>query len=51
MRIYHAADDTPVSPKKLTVQFLRTVRAAGIVSYLLSVAMATDWRRGGLAAL
>ena len=51
MRIYHAADDAPVSPKKLTVQVLRAVWAAGMVSDVLSVAMATDWRCGGLAAL
>jgi len=51
MLIYHTADDAPVSPKKLTVQFLSAVLAAGIVSYLLSLAIATYWRRVGLAAL
>ena len=51
MRIYHAADDAPVSPKKLTVQFLSAVLAAGMVSYWLSLAIATYWRRVGLAAL
>jgi hypothetical protein len=50
MLIYHAADDAPVSPKKLTVQFLSAVVAAGIVSYWLSLAIATYWRRLGLAA-
>jgi len=33
------------------VQFLSDVLAAGIVSYLLSLAVATYWRRVGLAAL
>ena len=48
MRIYHAADDAPVSPKKLTVQFLSAVLAAAIVRYLLCLAIATYWRRVGL---
>jgi hypothetical protein len=51
MLIYHAADDAPVSPKKLTVQFLSAGLAAGIVSYLLPLVIATYWRRVGLAAL
>jgi hypothetical protein len=51
MIIYHAAGDAPVSPKKLSVQFLSDVLAAGIVSYLPSLAIATYWRRVGLAAL
>jgi len=51
MIIYHAAGDTPVSPKKLSVQFLSGVLAAGIVSYLLSLTVATYWRRVWLAAL
>jgi len=41
MIIYHAAGDAPVSPKKLSVQFLSNILAAGVVSYLLSLAVAT----------
>jgi hypothetical protein len=51
MIIYHAAGDAPVSPKKLSVWFLSSVLAAGTVSDLLSLAIATYWRRVGLAAL
>src|SRR5215472_1612405 len=51
MIIYHAAGDAPISPKKLSVQFLSDVLAAGIVSYLLSLSIATYWKRVGLAAL
>jgi hypothetical protein len=51
MIIYHAAGDTQVSPKKLSVQFLSGVLAAEIVSYLFSLVIATYWRRVGLAAL
>src|SRR5262249_6327326 len=51
MLIYHAAGDTPVSAKKLSLQFLSDVLAAGIVSYLLSLVVATYWRRPGLSAL
>jgi hypothetical protein len=51
MIIYHDEGDIPVSPKKLSVQFLSNVLAAGIVSYLLSLAIATYWKRVGLAAL
>jgi len=51
MIVYHAAGDTPISPKKLSVQFLSDVLAAGIVSYLLSLSIATYWKRVGLAAL
>lgn len=51
MIIYHAAGDAPVSPKKLSMQFLSDVLAAAIVSYLLSTAIASCWRRVGLAAL
>ena len=51
MIIYHAAGDSPVSPKKLSVQFLSDVLAAGVVSYLLSLVIATYWRRVGLVAL
>ena len=51
MIIYHVAGDTPVSPKKLSVQFLSNVLAAGIVCYVLSLTIATYWRRVGVAAL
>src|SRR5262245_13450718 len=51
MIVYHAEGDAPVSPKKLSVQFLSDVLAAGIVNYLLSLAIATYWRRVGLAVL
>jgi hypothetical protein len=51
MIIYHAAGDTPVSPKKLSVQFLSGFLAAGVVSYLLSFTLATYWKRVGLASL
>jgi len=51
MIIYRAAGDAPVSPKKLSVQFLSNFLAAGIVSYVLSLVVATYWRRVGLAAL
>jgi hypothetical protein len=50
MILYHAAGDAPVSPKKLSVQCLSAVLAAGMVSYWLSLAIATSWRRVGLAA-
>jgi hypothetical protein len=51
MIIYHATGDAPVSPKKLSVQFLSAVLAAGMVSYWLSLAIATYWRRVGPATL
>ena len=51
MIVYHAAGDTPISPKKLSVQFLSDVLAAGIASYLLSLSIATYWKRVGLAVL
>jgi hypothetical protein len=51
MRIYHAADDAPVSPTKLPVQVLSAVLAASLVSSVLCLAIATSWRRVGLAAL
>src|SRR5262249_20899489 len=41
MIVYHAAGDAPVSTKKLSVQFLSNVLAAGIVSYVLSLTVAT----------
>jgi hypothetical protein len=51
MTIYHAAGDAPVSPKKVTMQFLSHVLAAGILAYFLSVTSAAYWSRVGLAAL
>jgi len=51
MIIYHAAGDTPVSPKKLSVQLLSDVLAAGIVCCVLSLTVASYWKRVGLAAL
>src|SRR5262249_33904540 len=51
MIVYHAAGDAPVSPTKVTVQFLSHVFAAGILAYFLSIASATYWRRVGLAGL
>ncbi len=51
MIVYRAAGDAPVSLKKISVQFLSSVVTAGIVSYVLSLAVATYWRRVGLAAL
>jgi hypothetical protein len=51
MIVYHSAGDAPVSAKKLSMQFLNGLLAAGIVSYLLSVTVATYWKRVGLAAL
>ena len=49
--VYQAAGDAPVSPQKLSVQFLSAVLAAGIVSYVLSLANASYWRRVALVAL
>ena len=51
MIIYHPAGDTPVSPRKLSAQFLSDVVAAGVLAYLLSLAIASYWRRIGIAAL
>src|SRR5262245_9814957 len=51
MIIYHGTGGAPVSAKKLSIQLLSDVLAAGIVSYVLSLAVATYWRRVGLAAL
>ena len=39
MIIYHAAGDAPVSPKKVSVQFVSHVVAAGVLAYLLSLAV------------
>jgi len=49
--IYHAAGEAPVSPKKLTVQFMSDVLASGIASYVLSLAVLSYWRRVGIASL
>ena len=39
------------SPKKVSVQFASHVVAAGVLAYLLSLAVASYWKRIGLAAL
>jgi hypothetical protein len=49
--VFHGAGEEPVSPEKLSVQFLSDILAAGILSYLLSLTIATYWRRVGLAGL
>src|SRR5262249_27794748 len=49
--VYHAAGDTPVSPKKILVQFLSGLFAAGIVTFVLSLTVAPYWGRVGLAVL
>src|SRR5215831_14681829 len=41
MIIYHTSGDAPVSPKKLFVQLLSDVSAAGIICYVLSLTVAT----------
>jgi hypothetical protein len=51
MIVYHAAGDAPVSPKKLSVQFVSDVVAVGVLAYLLSLTIASYWKRVGLAAL
>lgn len=51
MTFYHAAGDTPVSAKKLSVQFLRTFVAAGIVAYLLSLSEKRSPFEGGTRML
>jgi hypothetical protein len=51
MIVYHAAGNAPVSAKKLSLQFLSDLLAAGILSYVLSLTVAAYWRRVGLAAL
>jgi len=51
MIIYYPAGDTPVSLKKLSVQFLSDVVASGIVACVLFLSRATYWRRAGIAAL
>jgi hypothetical protein len=49
--VYHAAGDTPVSPKKILVQFLSGLFAAGIVTFVLYFTAAPYCGRVGLAAL
>lgn len=49
--VFHAAGDDPVSARKLAVQALSALAAAGIVAYALSLAATTYWKRVGLAAL
>src|SRR5215831_10061101 len=44
MVIYHAAGDAPVSPRKLSVQFLSDVLASGIASYEVKAARKLDNR-------
>jgi hypothetical protein len=51
MIVYHAAGDTPLSPKKLSLQLLSDLLAAGILSYLLSLTVAGYWKRIMLAGL
>jgi len=51
MIVYHPSGDTPVSPKKLSVQFLSNFLAAGILAYVLSFTAISYWRRVWLAAL
>jgi hypothetical protein len=51
MIVYHAAGDEAVSPRKLSLQFLSDLLAAGILSYVLSLTIAAYWRRVGLAGL
>lgn len=51
MIIYHASGDTPVSAKKISVQLLSDLLAAGIVTYVLSLTITSYWRRVGLASL
>ena len=49
--VYHAAGDMPVSPKKIVVQFLSGLFAAGIVTFVLCLTVAPYWGRVGLAAV
>src|SRR5262249_45085634 len=51
MIIYHAAGDVPVSPKKLSVQLVSDVVAAGGVGSLLSLTIPRYWKRRGRARL
>ena len=51
MIVYHRAGGAPISAKKLSMQLLSDVLAAGIIAYLLSLTIAPYWRRVGLSAL
>jgi hypothetical protein len=51
MIVYRAAGDAPVSLKKLSIQLVSNVLAAGVMSYLVSLTIGTYWKRVGLAAL
>jgi hypothetical protein len=51
MIVFHAAGDAPVSFRKLSIQFLSTLVAAGILSYVLSLTVAAYWTRVELASL
>src|SRR5215510_4957370 len=51
MIIYHRAGDSPVSAKKLVVQFLSGLIAASIVAYVLFLSTGSYWRRVGISAL
>ena len=51
MIVYHAAGDNPISPKKLLLQLLSHLLAAGILSYFLSLTVAGYWKRIALAGL
>src|SRR5262245_18705341 len=51
MILYHPSGDVPVSPKKLSVQFLSDVLAAGILTYVLSLTAISNGKRVVLATL
>src|SRR5262249_2825337 len=51
MILYHTSCDTPVSPRKLSVQFLSNVLTAGILAYVVSFTAISTGRRVWLAAL
>jgi hypothetical protein len=51
MIVFHAAGDAPVSLRKLSIQFLSTLSASGILSYVLSLTVAAYWTRVTLAGL
>jgi len=49
--VYHTAGDRPVSPKKIVVQFLSGLFAAGVVAFVLCLTAAPYWGRVGVAVL
>jgi len=49
--VYHAAGDTPVSPKKIIVQFMSGLFATGVVAFVLCFTAAPYWGRVGIAVL